>query len=76
MASENSASGPFPLVLREARDTRTREGWGQTSHIRIGPSVSTNPQTWPFDSPPYVASFTVRSIVDGKASTHGIVQCG
>ena len=27
--------------------------------------MSTEPQTWPFDSPPNVACFTVRSIVDG-----------
>ena len=27
--------------------------------------MSTEQQTWPFDSPPNVACFTVRSIVDG-----------
>lgn len=27
--------------------------------------MSNEPQTWPFDSPPNVACFTVRSIVDG-----------
>ncbi|RYF52123.1 MAG: hypothetical protein EOO27_28910 [Comamonadaceae bacterium] len=27
--------------------------------------MSTEPETWPFDSPPNVACFTVRSIVDG-----------
>ena len=27
--------------------------------------MNTEPQTWPFDSPPNVACFTVRSIVDG-----------
>lgn len=27
--------------------------------------MSTEPQIWPFDSPPNVVCFTVRSIVDG-----------